>query len=62
MPTFVRRTLTVVATTGTAATLALAGSAVTAHAADGGFVSLGDSYASGVGAGDYTSSRSESVV
>jgi hypothetical protein len=55
-PTFVRRTLTVVATTGTAATLALAGSAVSAHAATGGFVSVGDSYASGVGAGDYTSS------
>ena len=55
LPTFVRRTLTVVATTGTVAALAFAGSGA-AYASSGGYVALGDSYASGVGADDYISS------
>ena len=55
MPTFFRRSLSVVATTGTAAAIALAGGGA-AHASSAYYVALGDSYSSGVGAGSYTSS------
>jgi len=55
MPTLVRRGLSAVATVGTVATLAIAGSGA-AHAAAANYVALGDSYSSGVGAGNYTSS------
>ena len=55
MPTFVRRGLSVTATVGTAAALAIAGSGA-AHASSFNYVALGDSYSSGVGAGNYTSS------
>ena len=54
MPTIARRCLSAVAAIGaaTAVTFAAGGAA---HAATGGYVALGDSYSSGVGAGDYTS-------
>jgi lysophospholipase L1-like esterase len=55
MPTLVRRGLSAVATAGTVAALAIAGSGA-AHAAAANYVALGDSYSSGVGAGNYTSS------
>ena len=55
MPTLARRCLTVAATAATATALTLAGSGA-AHAASVNYVALGDSYASGVGAGNYTSS------
>lgn len=55
MPTLVRRCLSVTATVGTAAALAVAGSGA-AHADSVNYVALGDSYSSGVGAGNYTSS------
>jgi hypothetical protein len=55
MPTLARRCLSAVATVGAATAVAFAGGAA-AHAATGGYVALGDSYSSGVGAGDYTSS------
>jgi lysophospholipase L1-like esterase len=51
---FVRRALTVAATTGTAAAIALAAGGA-AHASSDDYVALGDSYSSGVGAGSYTS-------
>ena len=55
MPTIARRCLSAVAAIGaaTAVTFAAGGAA---HASTGGYVALGDSYSSGVGAGDYTSS------
>ena len=55
MPTIARRCLSAVATVGaaTAVTFAVGGAA---QATTGGYVALGDSYSSGVGAGDYTSS------
>ncbi|HEX4788640.1 MAG TPA: SGNH/GDSL hydrolase family protein [Actinospica sp.] len=55
MPTLARRCASTVATVGTAAAVALAGSGA-AHAASANYVALGDSYSSGVGAGSYTSS------
>ncbi|MBR7827665.1 SGNH/GDSL hydrolase family protein [Actinospica sp. MGRD01-02] len=55
MPTFFRRSLSVVATTGTAAAIAIGGGGA-AHASSASYVALGDSYSSGVGAGSYTSS------
>jgi hypothetical protein len=58
MPSFVRRSLTLVAATGSAAAIALTGAGA-AHAASSGYVALGDSYSSGVGAGDYTSSSGD---
>ena len=55
-PTIARRCLAVLATVGAATLVTFAGNAP-AHAATGdGYVALGDSYSSGVGAGDYTSS------
>ena len=54
IPMFVRRGMTVAAATGAAAALALAGGGA-AHASSDYYVALGDSYSSGVGAGDYTS-------
>ena len=54
IPMFVRRSITVVATTGTAAAIALAAGGA-AHASSDSYVALGDSYSSGVGAGNYTS-------
>ena len=50
-----RRCVSVIATAGTAAALALFGSGA-AHASSANYVALGDSYSSGVGAGNYTSS------
>ena len=61
MSTFVRRSLTLIATSGTAAAIALTGAAA-AHASSGGYVALGDSYSSGVGAGDYTSAGGDCDV
>ena len=58
MPTFVRRSLAVLATTGTAAVIALTGSGA-AHASSSNYVALGDSYSSGVGAGSYTSASGD---
>jgi lysophospholipase L1-like esterase len=55
MPTLARRCLSAVATVGAATAVAFAAGGA-AHAATGGYVALGDSYSSGVGAGDYTSS------
>jgi lysophospholipase L1-like esterase len=55
MPTFFRRTLSVVATAGTAAAIALAAGGA-AHASSDSYVALGDSYSSGVGSGSYISS------
>jgi lysophospholipase L1-like esterase len=54
MPTFLRRSLTLAATTGAAAAITLAAGAA-AHASSDSYVALGDSYSSGVGAGNYTS-------
>lgn len=54
MPTLARRGLTVLATAGSAAALTLAAGGA-AHAAGDVYVALGDSYSSGVGAGDYIS-------
>ncbi|HTJ72141.1 MAG TPA: SGNH/GDSL hydrolase family protein [Actinospica sp.] len=50
-----RRCISVIATAGTAAALALFGAGA-AHASSANYVALGDSYSSGVGAGSYTSS------
>ena len=58
MSTFVRRSFTLIATTGTAAVIALTGIGA-AHASSANYVALGDSYSSGVGAGDYTSSSGD---
>jgi hypothetical protein len=58
LPMIVRRSLTLIATTGTAAAIALTGSGA-AHASSDNYVALGDSYSSGVGAGDYTSSSGD---
>ena len=58
LPTFVRRSLTLVAATGSAAAIALTGAGA-AHAASSHYVALGDSYSSGVGAGDYTSASGD---
>jgi lysophospholipase L1-like esterase len=55
MPTLARRCLSTVAAVGAATAVALAAGGA-AHAATGGYDALGDSYSSGVGAGDYTSS------
>jgi lysophospholipase L1-like esterase len=55
MPTLARRCLSTVAAAGTTAAVVLAGSGA-AHAASANYVALGDSYSSGVGAGNYTSS------
>ena len=55
MPTLARRCLSAVATVGAATAVAFAAGGA-AHAATGGYVALGDSYSSGVGAGNYTSS------
>lgn len=54
MSTNTRRCVSVIATAGTAAALALFGAGA-AHAAGTNYVALGDSYSSGVGAGNYTS-------
>jgi lysophospholipase L1-like esterase len=54
-PTIARRCLSAVATLGAATTVAVAGGGA-AHAAGANYVALGDSYSSGVGAGNYTSS------
>ncbi|HWG25247.1 MAG TPA: SGNH/GDSL hydrolase family protein [Actinospica sp.] len=53
-PMFVRRSLGIAATVGTAAAIAL-GTGGAAHASSADYVALGDSYSSGVGAGSYTS-------
>ena len=58
MPTFVRRSLALVAATGSAAAIALTGAGV-AQASSTSYVALGDSYSSGVGAGDYTSASGD---
>jgi hypothetical protein len=58
MSTFVRRSLALVAATGTAAAIALTGAGA-AQASSASYVALGDSYASGVGAGDYTSASGD---
>jgi lysophospholipase L1-like esterase len=55
MPTMLRRSATAFAAAGSAFALSVA-AAGAAHAAAGGYVALGDSYSSGVGAGNYTSS------
>jgi lysophospholipase L1-like esterase len=55
MPVLARRCLSAVAALGAATGVAFV-SGGAAHAATGGYVALGDSYSSGVGAGDYTSS------
>ena len=55
MSLIARRCVSVVATAGTVTALALVGSGA-AHASGANYVALGDSYASGVGAGNYTSS------
>jgi len=55
MPTTARRCLSVVATLGAATAVAFVGGGA-AQAAGANYVALGDSYSSGVGAGNYTSS------
>jgi lysophospholipase L1-like esterase len=55
MPTIIRRGAIPAAAVGTAFALSLA-AAGAAHAAGAGYVALGDSYSSGVGAGNYLSS------
>jgi len=58
MSIFVRRSLALVAATGSAAAIALTGAGV-AQASSSSYVALGDSYSSGVGAGDYTSASGD---
>ena len=55
MSIIARRCLSAAAALGAATGVAFVGGGA-AHAATGGYVALGDSYSSGVGAGDYTSS------
>ncbi len=58
MPTIARRCATALAAVGSALALSLTGAGA-AHAAAVNYVALGDSYSSGVGAGDYTSSSGD---
>jgi GDSL-like Lipase/Acylhydrolase family len=62
MSTFVRRGLALVAATGTAAVIVALTGAGAAQASSASYVALGDSYASGVGAGDYTSAGGDCDV
>jgi len=58
MPRLTRRRVSVVAAAGTITALALIGTGA-AQAAGANYVALGDSYSSGVGAGDYTSASGD---
>jgi hypothetical protein len=58
MPKLTRRCVSVLAATGTVTALALIGAGA-AQASGANYVALGDSYSSGVGAGDYTSASGD---
>jgi lysophospholipase L1-like esterase len=58
LPILTRRCVSVLATAGTAAALVLVGTGA-AQASSAHYVALGDSYSSGVGAGDYTSASGD---
>jgi lysophospholipase L1-like esterase len=58
MPNLTRRCVSVLATAGTATALVLIGTGA-AQASSTDYVALGDSYSSGVGAGDYTSASGD---
>ena len=58
MPILTRRCVSILATAGTATALVLIGTGA-AQASSAHYVALGDSYSSGVGAGDYTSASGD---
>ena len=58
LPRLTRRCVSVLAATGTVTALALIGAGA-AQASGANYVALGDSYSSGVGAGDYTSASGD---